>query len=91
MKSWTRLCPNTCLETALSWAIDAGAETAGRLYVILIIHSVIDKSVIVQIIIYNGSLSLGGHLKTSPLAKGGEGIVDIQLASLCCGPQGAKA
>lgn len=55
------------------------------------LRQVIDKSVIVQVIIYNGSLSLGGHLKTSLLAKGGEGIVDVQLTSLYCGPQGAKA
>lgn len=54
-------------------------------------QTVIEKSVIVQVIIYNRSLSLGGHLKTPPLAKGGEGIVDVQLTSLCCGPQGAKA
>lgn len=50
-----------------------------------------DNSVIVQVIIYNRSLSLGGHLQTPLLAKGGEGIVDVKLAPLCCRPQGAKA
>lgn len=54
-------------------------------------QTLIDQSVIIQVVIYNRSLSLGGHLKTSLLAKGGEGIVDVQLAPLHRGPQGAKA
>lgn len=54
-------------------------------------QTVFDNSVIVQVVIYNCSLSLGGHLKTPLLAKGGEGIVDVQLTSLWYRPQSAKA
>lgn len=55
------------------------------------IQAVSVQSVIVQVIIYHCSFSLGGHLKTSLLAKSWERVVNIQLTSLCSGPQGAKA
>lgn len=55
------------------------------------IKSATGVSVIVQIIIYHCSFPLRRHLKTSFLAKSGEGIVNVQFASLHCGPQGAKA
>lgn len=51
----------------------------------------VGESVIIQVVIYNCSLSLRGHLKTPLLAKGGEGIVDVKLTPLHGGPQGAKA
>lgn len=57
----------------------------------LVIQTVIDRSVIVQVIIYNRSLSLRRHLKASLLTEGREGVMDIQLTSLCCGPQGTEA
>lgn len=50
-----------------------------------------EKSVIVQIVVNHGRLSLGGHLQTALLAKGGERVVDVQLTPLHRGPQGAKA
>lgn len=50
----------------------------------------VGKSVIIQVVIYNCSLSLRGHLETPLLAKGGEGIVDVKLTPLHRGPQGAK-
>lgn len=49
------------------------------------------RSVIVKVIIYDGCLPLRGHLKASLLAKGGEGIVHVQLTSLGRGPQRAEA
>lgn len=51
----------------------------------------VGESVIIQVVIYNCSLSLWGHLKSPFLAKSGEGIVDIKLTPLHGGPQGAKA
>lgn len=50
-----------------------------------------DESVVVQIVIYHRSLPLGGHLQPPLLAKGGESVVDVQLASVRGGPQGAEA
>lgn len=54
-------------------------------------QTLVGESVIIQVVIYNCSLSLRGHLKTPLLAKGGEGIVDVKLTPLHGGPQGAKA
>lgn len=49
------------------------------------------QSVIVQVVVDHRRLPLWGHLKTALLAKGGEGVVDVQLAPLHAGPQGAEA
>lgn len=55
------------------------------------LRTVIDDSVIVQVVIYYRRLPLGGHLQPPLLAEGGERVVDIQLAPVDGGPQGAKA
>lgn len=54
-------------------------------------QTLVGDLVIIQVIIYNCSFSLWGHLKSPLLAKGGEGIVNIKLTPLHGGPQGAKA
>ena len=49
--------------------------------------------IVVQVIVDDGRLPLGlvvGHLEASPLAEGGEGVVDVQLAAVHGRPQGAE-